>query len=395
MPKVKLNASGRLTLPEDFLQRRHISEPAEYWLGERDGELILLPCSPDVQKVYIEPTTHCSLSCRTCVRNIWGDQFANMSMETFHQLVQSMDNLPQLESVTFAGFGEPLIHPNILDMIELVRQRDLTVYISSSGLLLDEKMARELVRLGVERITVSIDGVKPETYEGVRGAMLAQVLGNIHCLNEIKHELRALKPLVGIEFVALKSNQAEVADLVELAKSLSAARVLVSNVLAYTADMYDEILYGYEPQPPFSPGGWPAKVEDWIMWGSLDLPRMYWSAERRCKFVQDRSAVIGWDGGVSPCYALSHNYDYFALDGINKRVSRYVLGNVRDQSLADIWMSEEYARFRSDVRAFHFPSCPDCDLRDTCDLREDNEGCWGLNPSCADCLWAQDIIRCP
>jgi len=49
----------------------------------------------------------------------------------------------------------------------------------------------------------------------------------------------------------------------------------------------------------------------------------------------------------------------------------------------------------SDVRKFHFPSSPDCDLRESCDFRERNEGCWGWNPSCADCLWAQDIIRCP
>jgi tungsten cofactor oxidoreducase radical SAM maturase len=395
MPKVRLNASGRLTLPPDFLQRRYISPPAEYWLGERDGDLILYPCIPDIHKVYIEPTTHCNLTCRTCVRNIWGDPQANMSMETFRRLAQNLADLPQLEWVTFGGFGEPLIHPHILEMIDAMRQRDLSVSVSSSGLLLDEKMARELVRLGVERIVISIDGVKPETYAGIRGTMLQQILDNIQGLNEAKRQLGAVKPLVGIEFVALKSNLAELTDLPELARSLNAARVLVSNVLPYTADMREEVLYGYEPQLPLPPHGWPVRVDGWIMWGSLDLPRMYWTAERKCRFVQNRALVIGWDGGVLPCYALSHNYSYFALDGRQKRVSRYVLGNVCDQSPADIWMSEEYVRFRSEVHAFRFPSCPDCDLRETCDLREANEGCWGWNPSCADCLWAQDIIRCP
>ena len=51
--------------------------------------------------------------------------------------------------------------------------------------------------------------------------------------------------------------------------------------------------------------------------------------------------------------------------------------------------------YRSEVRTFHFPSCADCDLRETCDLRAKNHACWGYNPSCADCLWAQDIVRCP
>jgi tungsten cofactor oxidoreducase radical SAM maturase len=288
-----------------------------------------------------------------------------------------------------------MTHPNILEMIQKVRERDLNVTLGSNGLLLSAEMARELVRLGVDRLIVSVDGVKQETYADIRGATLSQVLNNIRGLNEAKSQLGSLTPALGIEFVVLQSNVSELPELTRLASRLNAARVLVSNVLPYTEEMRNEILYGYEPRPPFSAGGWPVKADAWVMWGTLELPRMHWGAERRCRFVQDRAGVVGWDGGVSPCYALSHNYNYFTVDGRKKQVSRYVLGNVNEQPLAEIWMSEEYVRFRSEVRGFYFPSCPDCDLRENCDLRERNEGCWGLNPSCADCLWAQDIIRCP
>jgi MoaA/NifB/PqqE/SkfB family radical SAM enzyme len=256
-------------------------------------------------------------------------------------------------------------------------------------------MARQLVRLGVDRLVVSIDGVKQETYAKMRGAMLSQILNNIRGLNEAKSQLGSLTPALGIEFVLLKTNISEIAELTRLASRLNAARVLVSNVLPYTEEMRAEVLYGYEPRAPFSAGGWPVKADAWVMWGTLELPRMHWGAERRCRFIQDRAIVIGWDGGVSPCYALSQHYSYFTIDGRKKRVSRYVLANVNEQPLVETWMSEEYVRFRSEVRGFHFPSCPDCDLREGCDLRENNEGCWGLNPSCADCLWAQDIVRCP
>jgi MoaA/NifB/PqqE/SkfB family radical SAM enzyme len=137
------------------------------------------------------------------------------------------------------------------------------------------------------------------------------------------------------------------------------------------------------------------QADVWVQLGVLDLPRMHWGAEPRCRFVHDRAAVVGWDGAVLPCYALSHNYSYLAVDGRRKQVARYALGNVRAQSLLEIWTGEAYCRFRNEVRDVHFPSCPDCDLRETCDLREQNQACWGWDPSCADCLWAQDIIRCP
>lgn len=395
MPKVLADEQGRLVLPEDFLQRRHIPPHAEYWLDEREGDLILHSCATDARKLYIEPTTGCNLHCRTCIRNVWQDPEAMMSDDTFARIAESLADLPQLQRVIFTGFGEPLTHPRILDMIQAVRERGIAVTVGSNGLLLDKTAAEELVRLGVDRLVISVDGVKPETYAGVRGAMISQVLANIRRVNDAKSRLSSLVPAIGIEFVALKSNVAELGQLTGLASRLGAARVLVSNVLAYTEDMREEMLYGYEPRPPFNAGGWPVSLDAWVTWGTLELPRMHWGAERRCRFVQDRAIVVGWDGGVSPCYALSHNYTYFAIDGRQKRVTRYILGNVNEQPLADIWTSEEYVRFRSEVRGFHFPSCPDCDLRETCDLREQNEGCWGWNPSCADCLWAQDIVRCP
>jgi tungsten cofactor oxidoreducase radical SAM maturase len=395
MPKVKSDEKGCLILPEAFFQRRHMSSNIEYWLDEREGDLILHPCLPDTRKLYIQPTSGCNLHCRTCIRNVWDETEDQMSMSTFERLVESLNNLPNLTRVVFSGFGEPLTHPNILEMIEAVRERNLAVTVGSNGLLLSTEMARELVKLGVDRLVVSLDGVKPETYASIRGGMLSQVLSNIRLLNEVKSQLASLTPALGIEFVVLRSNVAELEDLARLASRLNAARVLVSNVLPYTEEMRNEILYGYEPRPPFSAGGWPVKADAWVIWGILELPRMHWGAERRCRFVQDRAIVVGWNGGVSPCFALSHNYSYFAVDGRKKQVRRYVFGNVNELPLSEIWMSEEYVRFRSEVRVFHFPSCPDCDLRDSCDLRERNEGCWGWNPSCADCLWAQDIVRCP
>jgi tungsten cofactor oxidoreducase radical SAM maturase len=395
MPKVKMTAQREVMLPHDFLERRHTPPELEYWVDERDGELVLLPRLPDIHKLYIEPTTACNLTCRTCIRNNWGDPIRHMRMATFQRIVDSMNALPGLKRVVFTSFGEPFTHPKLLDMIAAVRARDVAVTVGTNGLLLDSRKAAELVRLGVDRVIVSIDGGNPETYKDVRGALLAQVIEHIRGLNEAKLQLNSLYPAIGIEFVAMKSNVDELADLVKLATGLNVSRLLVSNVLPYTQELRDEVLYSHLPIAPLKASGWAIKLGAWVSWATQEVPRMHWGAERRCRFVQDHATVVGWDGGVTPCYALSHNYSYYAIDGCQKQVSRYILGNVNERSLLDIWASEEYTRYRSDVKAFRFPSCPDCDLRETCDLRLKNNACWGWNPSCADCLWAQGIIRCP
>lgn len=394
MPKISMN-QRRIALPEDFLNRRHYPAQMDYWLSERNGELVFNPCLPDIKKLYIEPTTACNLICRTCIRNSWGVPLGYMSSQTFNRLTDSLSKLPFLKKVVFAGFGEPLSHPRIIDMIETVRNHNLSVMIATNGLLLNRAMSTELVRLGVDRINVSVDGADPKTFQDIRGARLGQVAENIQVFNEVKTHLGSLHPSLGLEFVAMRSNISELKDLARLASKWSVSDLLVTNILPYTEDMLSEVLYSYVPVEPNRTNNWSIRLGAWLSWATDDLPRMHWGAGRRCRFIGDHSTVVGYDGSVLPCLALSHSYSYLAIDGCKKQVSRYSLGNINQLSLAEIWMQEEYVLFRSDVKAYHFPSCPDCDLRETCDLRQQNEGCWGWNPSCADCLWAQDIIRCP
>ena len=394
MPKLSPDQHGSFRLPPDFLNRRRLDPSAEYWLDERDGDLILHPRRPDARKIFIEVTTACNLKCQTCIRHSWADPTTHMKRKTFENVLAGIAAFPALDQVVLTSFGEPLLHPRLLEMIARLRERKLAVTLGTNGTLLNESVARELVRLGVNQVVVSIDGIQPETYAGVRGALLSEVVANIARLNEIKQQTGAAAPALGIEFVAMKQNQKELDGLAELATRLGASRTVVSNLLPYTAEMNEQKLYGYGPIAPMKSIGYPVRTNAWVRWGVTELPRMHWGAEPRCRFVHDNAVVVSWDGGVSPCYALSHSYDYIAVDGVQKQVSRYTLGNVNDTPLAEIWMSEEYTRYRSEVRAFHFPSCPDCDLRETCDLRAKNEACWGPNPSCADCLWAQDIVKC-
>ncbi len=395
MPKVVVGENGLFRLLNDSRKWNRLPPGTECWVEQTDETIVLLPRLPDIRKLYVEPTTDCNLNCRTCVRNAWQDPTAYMTRETFQRLMAQSESLPNLKTMIFGGIGEPLIHPEILDMIHLASERGLQITVTTNGLLLDRAMASELIKMKLKRIVVSLDGVNPDTYKHVRGTTISQVLENIRSFNDVRLSLGSLLPAVEIEFVALKSNVEELRDLPDLARQLAATRLLVSNVLAHTEEMREEVLYGYEPQTPLPANGWPVKLDAWVLWGTPDLPRMHWGAEQRCRFIQDKATVIGWDGSVVPCYALCHNYSYYAVDGKQKQVSRYPLGNINQRSLTEIWTSEDYCRFRNEVRNFNFPSCPDCDLRETCDLRERNEGCWGWNPSCADCLYAQDIVRCP
>ncbi|MDH7508616.1 MAG: tungsten cofactor oxidoreductase radical SAM maturase [Methanomassiliicoccales archaeon] len=364
------------------------------WIVETisDGYILHRP-KADLKKVFIEATTRCNLHCVNCVRNAWDENLEDMSSETFEHIMEGLKELPELREVYFGGFGEPLLHPRILEMIEAVKSLGVRVSMSTNGTLLDEQKAEALIDLKVDRIFVSMDSTQAQLFGELRGgADFDLVVENVMRLRDIRERKGYRIPTIGLEFVLTRRNFGEVSHLPKLAKKLGASIILLTHLLPYTEVSAKEIAYGENGIELPRPEGWAVMAGDYVMWGTMSTPRSKWGATRRCRFIEDKGVVIAWDGGVSPCYALMHSYPYFVF-GAKKKVKRYVLGNVNEKKLSEIWKEREYVLFRSKVRDFRFPSCVDCGAN--CDLRQANEDCWTNDPSCADCLWAQDIIRCP
>jgi hypothetical protein len=220
---------------------------------------------------------------------------------------------------------------------------------------------------------------------------LDQVLDNLQGLHGLIKDCGWKLPALGLEFVATRSSPQELQKLPGIARQVGASFVIVNNLLPHTPELAEEVLYDRD-EPLRLGGGWGIHRAGWIAWGVPKLPKMKWGAERKCRFINEQSITIGWDGGVSPCTPLMHSYPYYIYRR-RKEVSRYVLGSVAEQSLADIWTSEGYVTFRAKVHDFRFPSCVDCGM--DCTYAQENTDCFGNQPSCADCLWAQGIIHCP
>ncbi len=96
---------------------------------------------------------------------------------------------------------------------------------------------------------------------------------------------------------------------------------------------------------------------------------------------------------MSPCLPLMHDHDSY-LNARQRHSRRYVVGNLAERSLKELWNQPEYVAFRQHVHEFDFSPCTICG---GCDLSEANEeDCIGSTfPTCGGCLWAQGVIQCP
>ncbi len=114
-----------------------------------------------------------------------------------------------------------MVNPKLFSMIEeAVRNLGLEVTLGSNGVLLTELVSRELIRLGVDQLVVSIDGGKPTTYAGIRGTQLSIIIRNLETFNQVKAELGAIKITLAVEFVAMRSNLDELKEVLHLTSDL-------------------------------------------------------------------------------------------------------------------------------------------------------------------------------
>ena len=315
-------------------------------------------------------------------------------------------------TIFFGGFGEPLAHPDIVQMVADAKALGGPVELITNGTLLDDETARGLVDAGLDRLWVSLDGARPESYTDVRlGAALPEVLANVLRFRRLRPPAHREQPELGIAFVAMKRNIADLPELLQLAGKLAASRFLVTNLLPHTLEMRDEILYThalkditYLDSPQVPQASLPRiDIDGTTAAGLYEALRSHrnvslagnnlGSAVGRCPFIDAGAAAVGWDGRLSPCLPLLHNHAGF-LGRRQRQVRRYAVGLVGENPLVDLWENAEHQAFRERVRRFTFSPCAYCG---GCERSLANlEDCFGNTfPTCGGCLWAQGVIQCP
>jgi len=414
-----IDEAGRLTIPAELRTQYGLVSGAKVYMARGVNELHLRRPITHLARIYIEPTNRCNLQCVTCIRNTWNEPLGEMKPEIFHRILEGMRLLEETPDVVFGGMGEPLFHPDIVEMVREVKKLGSSVELITNGMLLSKTMSRQLIDAGLDKLWVSLDGATPESYQDVRlGAALPEVLAN---LAEFRHARwtkhypvaldQHLQPHLGIVFVAMKRNIHDLPAVFRLAARSGALNFMVTNVIPYTFEMQEEILYSraltdaaYTSSP-------------WL--GVLDIPKIdinpitrepiyqamragyslvlagasLGGRENRCPFLEKGSLSIRWDGAVSPCLALLHNHKVY-LYKYERLLKSYQVGNVLEQPIGDIWNKPEYLSFRARLQKFDFSPCTLCG---GCDYFESNqEDCIGSPfPACGGCLWAQGIVQCP
>lgn len=127
----------------------------------------------------------------------------------------------------------------------------------------------------------------------------------------------------------------------------------------------------------------------------LNLPASMPRKEKKCEFIESGSVFISWNGDVHPCHFLWHKFQCY-ITGWRKYVNPVSFGNIRNESIIDIWNNDQYKKFRDTVIRYDYPLCSNCGFA-PCDYiysETFDQDCYTNTIPCCDCQWCLGVFQC-
>ena len=272
--------------------------------------------------ISFEPASVCNLSCPQCPvgRGEVKRERKLMDPGLYSRLLGEISSTTLMLSLYFQG--EPFMHGIFPEFVRLAAARRIYTQTSTNGHFLTEKICRELVDGGLDRIIVSLDGTSPKSYAAYRkDGDLNRVTEGIRRLVRVRRQAGSRKPYILVQFLVFKHNQAEVREIKKFARELGADRVRVKTAQVEYPDSMDQ----WTPLDPSYSRYEKVASGTWKHRGKI---------HNRCRRLW-QTTVITSDGLTVPCC-------------FDKRAT-YRLGDTKTESIAKIWKNRDYQDFRKRV----------------------------------------------
>jgi len=270
--------------------------------------------------IDLEVASGCNLKCSICYQSFAPPERGFMSMELFKKVIDECEGKVYSFKPNFRG--EPLLHPQIAEMLKYVKDKGFVeTMMNSNCMLLTSDMSKKLIDAHLDKLICSVDGCTADVYESIRiGAKFDTVLENIKYLQSLKKELGVDYPKVRIQMVDQPKNHEQMQEYVD-----------------FWSNIADDV--GVE------------LMNDWHPKEALD--KVVKCKDFECSMLYQRMIVL-WDGRVVGC--CGNNY------------AKLVLGNVAKQSVKLVWNGVPYntLRYLSESGDTHLSKvCSECGYRTT------------------------------
>lgn len=165
-----------------------------------------------------EVTPNCNLNCIYCY-NHWRTPGAivpkELGLDKIKTLVDKLLSETQIAGITLSG-GEPLMRKDIVDIAKYIGSKNIPLGMTTNGLLLNEKLTRDLVKAGVSYFEVSIDSLEKNTLRQL------DENSNLAKIKQAVLNIRATNTRLNISTIITKINVNDIPTVIDLAYAFGA-----------------------------------------------------------------------------------------------------------------------------------------------------------------------------
>ena len=338
--------------------------------------------------ITIELTFRCNLSCQMCPLDIPRVMYNRSNHEyvaarkkeemTTAEVLAIIDDIAEMgvKQITLTG-GESFLRTDIFEILARVKARGLKCCVNTNGWFLGKSQAKRLVEMGVDALSISVDGPN-ETHDFIRRreGSFKRILESLVNLEEAKTELGRSNPGVGITCTISALNQGNFGEVLDWLRDYKVISSVEFEYMFYTERWAEEATEKLIPLPVAK------KEEDQVLpfyLRDVDVDVFHEQVQRTVAKGKEYKMNVAFQPplktkdeigkrffDVTHAYVQTCFYPWKAAR-INPYGDVYscsidvAFGNIRQKSFSQIWNGDAYQLFRRTLKQQGiFPKCTKC-----------------------------------
>jgi MoaA/NifB/PqqE/SkfB family radical SAM enzyme len=302
--------------------------------------------------IQIEITSRCFSRCIMCPHTVFSGRWISkdMPLDLYKQI---SSYFPLARLVHLQGWGEPLLHPSFLAMLDIACKEAREASFTTNGLFLDRVAARKIIETGTNFVSFSIAGITQRTHKHLRGNEdLNLIFRNISYLRDLKKDMGVKYPHIHMSYMITSKNFYELPDLIDKAFELGVSEIVVNNMDYLPSSKLQKLalfLRSKEEKIVYSQSMKEASKRARKHGMKFKIQPTELEEVLVCEANPLKSMFVNVLGRVFPCTYLGIPVTggivrHFKGKDVIKQIKEF--GSLEEEDLHTVWNKPQYKRFR-------------------------------------------------
>ncbi|MDR3049872.1 MAG: radical SAM protein [Elusimicrobiota bacterium] len=329
------------TIKKDFAAKEmRTDKSSQDYFNERFKD------KPQLMQFQIELTSRCNERCIHCYIP-HENKISDIDPALYYKTLEQCKDLGIL-NLTLSG-GEPMLHPNFSDFLRKAKEYDFSISVLSNLTLLNDDIINELKENRLSSVQVSLYSMNPEIHDAITQQKGSFEKTKASILKLIENDI----PLQ-VSCPTMKQNKNSYVDVLNWShknKVRATTDFIMMARYDHSADNLDNRLDVDEVETVIkdileNDSAYQESIKETDF---TELDKRDISNDIICGVCISNLCMVA-DGSVYPCAGWQD----------------YIVGNIRDQTLKDIWENSPKVKYLRSLRKKDFPKCLDCSEKTFC-----------------------------